>query len=132
MTETAPAGAVADLVADQAFGRTVHQQMWDRKISQRAMAPAIGLDQSTLSKKLRGIRPWTFAEMLKVADYMQMDARDLLTAMWGPDVPPNKLPVRASSGKGSLTHSYLTNYMTVCDGDGQTTDRISGHLQVVA
>jgi transcriptional regulator with XRE-family HTH domain len=74
--------------ADEALGRAIHHAMWDRRVTQLALARELGIQQSTLSKKLRGERPWSVDELIKVADALHMDARDLLTNMWGPPKAP--------------------------------------------
>jgi transcriptional regulator with XRE-family HTH domain len=74
--------------ADKALGRAIHQAMWDQHITQLRLAEALGIDQSALSKKLRGLRPWLFAEFISCADLLGLDARDLLSQMWGPHDAP--------------------------------------------
>ena len=74
--------------ADTALGRVLHQAMWDQRVTQIRLAAELGIDQSALSKKLRGLRPWTFAEFIACADFLGVDARKLLTDMWGPDGRP--------------------------------------------
>lgn len=44
--------------ADQIIGANIHTLMWNRGDKQTALAPAWGMDQTTLSAKLRGKRPW--------------------------------------------------------------------------
>ncbi|HUG50394.1 MAG TPA: helix-turn-helix domain-containing protein [Terrimesophilobacter sp.] len=51
---------------DTEIGRRVFHLMWDRKITQTDMGRIVGVGQSTLSKKLRGERPW-FADELRAA-----------------------------------------------------------------
>ena len=57
--------------ADAAVGRRVHMLMWDRQLTQTALAPRLGIEQSALSKKLRGQRGWSVDELLAVAAYLQ-------------------------------------------------------------
>jgi transcriptional regulator with XRE-family HTH domain len=83
--------------ADVALGRTIHQAMWDQRITQTRLAVALGIDQTTLSKKLRGTRPWTVRELIDVADALHIDARELLARMWGPDNPPRSINFHGSS-----------------------------------
>jgi len=103
--------------ADEALGRIIHMAMWDHGIKQVDFAPKLGIDQSALSKKLRGVRPWMFAEFIAAADLLNVDARDLLATMWGtaptgaPTVLPATQPVKpqASPGKPERrkTHRLL-------------------------
>ncbi len=67
--------------ADVALGRVLHSVLFVRDILQIDLAPKLGLDQSTLSKKLRGIRPWTFAEFLAIAELLSIEPADLLADM---------------------------------------------------
>jgi len=41
--------------------------MWRTRVTQTRLAEVLGLDQSTLSKKLRGKRPWSVDELVRVA-----------------------------------------------------------------
>jgi len=73
----------------KAFGRTVYMTMFDKRIKQTALARETGIEQSLLSKKLHGKRPWTLDELIRVADALRVDARDLLGQMWGEPGEPN-------------------------------------------
>jgi BetR domain len=89
--------------ADVALGRVIHQAMWDQRITQTRLAVLLGIDQSTLSKKLRGERPWSVRELIDVADALHMDARDLLARMWPPDgpiFPPGNIDFHGSASYG--------------------------------
>jgi transcriptional regulator with XRE-family HTH domain len=83
--------------ADVALGRVIHQAMWDQRITQTRLAVLLGIDQSTLSKKLRGERPWSVRELIDVADALRLDARELLARMWPPDEPPRTINFHGSS-----------------------------------
>jgi transcriptional regulator with XRE-family HTH domain len=87
---------------DEAFGRTVHMVMFDKRVTQSQLAQQIGVDQSTLSKKLRGKRSWTLDEMISVADALRVDARDLLSSMWSDPGTPQ------AAERGDLTNPYLS------------------------
>ncbi len=52
---------------DTLVGRKVHMMMWDRRISQTALGRQVGIDQSSLSKRLRGERNWTLDDLRAVA-----------------------------------------------------------------
>ena len=52
---------------DALVGRKVHMMMWDRRISQTALGKMVGIDQSSLSKRLRGERNWTLDDLRGVA-----------------------------------------------------------------
>lgn len=45
--------------------------MWDRQVKQAELASRLGIQQSALSKKLRGHRPWTVDELLTTAAFLQ-------------------------------------------------------------
>ena len=57
--------------ADAEVGRAVHMLMWDRQVKQAELASRLGIQQSALSKKLRGHRPWTVDELLTTAAFLQ-------------------------------------------------------------
>ncbi|WP_369408644.1 helix-turn-helix domain-containing protein [Cellulomonas triticagri] len=50
-----------------AIGERVHQLMWRQRVSQTALAPRIGMQQASLSRKLRGERPWFAEDLIAVA-----------------------------------------------------------------
>ena len=52
---------------DTLVGRRVHMMMWERRITQTALGREVGIDQSSLSKRLRGERNWTLDDLRAVA-----------------------------------------------------------------
>lgn len=52
---------------DAELGRRVAILLWDQKVSQTELSGKLGIDQSALSKKLRGARPWSAREVAVVA-----------------------------------------------------------------
>ncbi len=62
---------------DAIIGRRVHHMMWDRKITQTALAGVLGLQQSALSRKLRGERGWSSDELVAVAGTLHTNVADL-------------------------------------------------------
>lgn len=67
MSTTSPAPISDGEIDDAYIGRRVHQLMWDQHISQTALAPQLGMDQSTLGKRLRGTVGWPGPLLVKVA-----------------------------------------------------------------
>ena len=57
----------APVSLDEIVGRNVHMLMWDRQITQVKLGNAVGIDQSSLAKKLRGKRGWSLDEVNAVA-----------------------------------------------------------------
>lgn len=55
--------------------------MWDRRISGRSMAGHLGIDESTMARKLRGNRKWTLDEVLTVARVLDVPVAVLLPEM---------------------------------------------------
>lgn len=64
--------------ADAAVGRRVHMLMWDRQVKQAELAMQLGIQQSALSKKLRGHRPWSLDELLTAARWLDTTAAYLI------------------------------------------------------
>lgn len=48
-------------------GERIHMLMWRGGLSIRAMGPRVGVDQSSLSKKIRGKSPWYLHEIRSIA-----------------------------------------------------------------
>jgi len=109
--------------ADEAFGRVIHMAMFDRRISQTKLAASLGISQSTLSKRLRGERPWSLTDTIQVADALRMDLRDLLGDMWGDPGTPST---------GLITHPYPALCVAEFDGTKVITDPLRPHLELVA
>lgn len=52
--------------------------MWRRRIKQTEFATnVLGITQSALSRKLRGDRPFTAAELTKIANALDIDLNEL-------------------------------------------------------
>jgi len=62
------AKVVAPIVdLDEQIGRRVHQVMWDRRMTQTAFAAHIGMDQSSVAKRLRGKLGWGAVHLVQAA-----------------------------------------------------------------
>lgn len=57
---------------DAEIGRRIFHLMWDRKITQTEMGRVVGVGQTTLSKKLRGERPWYTTELRAAASMLDV------------------------------------------------------------
>lgn len=56
---------------DAEVGRRVHMLMWDQGVTQTAFGKLVGIDQSSLAKKLRGQRGWSLDEVRDVAQALR-------------------------------------------------------------
>ena len=91
--------------ADADVGRTVHMLMWDRQVKQTDLAARLGIQQSALSKKLRGHRPWSVDEMLIVARELKTTVAYLVGEIDDPLCTPRDLnpePTDSEVGPGVL------------------------------
>lgn len=61
-------------------GRNVRAEMARADVTQTALASAIGLSQSALSKRLRGVIPFDINELTAVADHLGVEVTTLLPA----------------------------------------------------
>jgi DNA-binding Xre family transcriptional regulator len=52
--------------------------MFRKRVSQTKLGPSVGMSQSLLSKKLRGVVPWSVVELLLVANALEVDPGELL------------------------------------------------------
>jgi transcriptional regulator with XRE-family HTH domain len=64
-TSAAVVAPIADL--DVQIGRRAHQLMWDRQMTQTAFAARVGMDQSSVAKRLRGKLGWSAAHLVQAA-----------------------------------------------------------------
>ncbi|WP_367118323.1 helix-turn-helix domain-containing protein [uncultured Microbacterium sp.] len=57
---------------DEAIGRRVHALMWERRVTNRSMAPHLGMDESGLGRRLRGERGWSAEQVWSAASYLNV------------------------------------------------------------
>ncbi len=77
-TESAVAGAGVERSIDEQIGEIVHHVMWRKRVSQVAIAPALGIGQSAVSRKLRGQNPWSVADLYAAAGALGVEVGELL------------------------------------------------------
>jgi len=53
---------------DVLIGQRVHHVLWRRKLQQREVASALGITQSTLSRRLRGESAWFAGDLVVLAE----------------------------------------------------------------
>lgn len=88
------------MTATAYVGKQVHNLLWDKRIPQKSLAEHLGISESTLSKKLRGDRPWTIEELLTAAKFLDAPIGDLLPTTRGKFVDmydPTLLPMLAAA-----------------------------------
>jgi DNA-binding XRE family transcriptional regulator len=66
------------MTVDAEVGKSLHLVMWQRGITQEWLARELGVNQSTMSRKIKGRAPWTLAEVYIVARALDLNVRDLL------------------------------------------------------
>lgn len=72
---------------DAAVGRRVHMLMWDRRVTQTALGRTIGMDQSSMSKRLRGDRGWSLDDLRAVATALDTTIGYLVGETPAPTIP---------------------------------------------
>ena len=77
---------------DARVGRLVHTMMWDKRLTQTVVAARLGIQQSALSKKLRGDRGWSTQELVMLAQVLDTTASYLLGETSDPTRPPGDDP----------------------------------------
>ena len=108
---------------DTQVGKRIHSRMWDRHITQTAMAPRLGMTQSGLSKKLRGDRPWTLDELYRAADALGCTLEELLPRMDSNQQPSDYRTCSAEviqlrpRGSASVTVRESGDYRTLFGDD---------------
>lgn len=68
---------------DAAIGERVHTLMWRHRFTQLDFAARIGVTQPTLSRKLRGDRPWAAGEIAAAAEALDVSVEYLFFG-WAP------------------------------------------------
>ena len=63
---------------DELIGEKVHGALWRRRLRQVDLAPALGIDQSALSRKIRGHTSWSASDVLRAADRLGVTMASLL------------------------------------------------------
>lgn len=80
---------VAKLSADKAIGLTVAQHLSILGIMHSEAGAALGISQSSLSKKLNGLIGWSATELLRVANYLGVTVNDLMPS-WHEKAPESE------------------------------------------
>lgn len=66
------------MTVDEVVGERVHQIMWRKRLQQIDVAPAAGMDQSGLSKRIRGKRAWSVEDIIRIAAALDVDPTELI------------------------------------------------------
>lgn len=67
------------------IGRRVHQLMWDRHVSQTEFGKRIGMDQSSVAKRLRGNLGWSATHIKQAAAALDTTAAYLFGETANPE-----------------------------------------------
>jgi DNA-binding Xre family transcriptional regulator len=59
-------------------GARIHDLMWRKRINQTQLGQVLGVTQTAASKKLRGDVGITIPELLRIAEFLEVDPIDLL------------------------------------------------------
>ncbi|WP_353615667.1 helix-turn-helix transcriptional regulator [Leifsonia sp. ALI-44-B] len=65
--------------------------MWDQKITQTALGNMIGMEQSSVGKRLRGERGWSIANLLATARALNTTVAYLVGEVDDPECTPSDL-----------------------------------------
>lgn len=63
---------------DEILGEHIHVLLRRRGLSQKMLALHLNVTQTTVSNKLKGIRPWTLNDIVKTAAFLGMPPFSLL------------------------------------------------------
>lgn len=63
---------------DELIGERVHAAMWRARITQKQLAEALGLDQGSVSRRLRGKAPWRASDVVTAASLVGVDPSELM------------------------------------------------------
>lgn len=76
---------------DAFIGRRVHQLMWDQKLTQTKVGELLGMDQSSVAKRLRGKLGWSASLLVETARVLDTTVSYLVGETDGPDSNPRNL-----------------------------------------
>lgn len=71
------------MTTNEAIGQRVHSLMWNQRITQEALALALGISQTAVSKKVRGKRPWSVDELLAASIVLGTKPSEILASVSG-------------------------------------------------
>lgn len=84
---TVETGRLVDLKrrSNALIGERVHQHMWREGRTQKQLASLLGVDQGSVSKRLRGKTDWTAPEVAVAAAWLGVAIADLVPDVVFPD-----------------------------------------------
>lgn len=101
-----------ELPIDDAFiGRRVHQLMWDKHMTQAELGASLGMDQSTVAKRLRGKVGWPATLLVRTADVLSTSVAYLVGEVDSAEPPTRAVEHRRSNvmpivPRRTMTHSH--------------------------
>jgi transcriptional regulator with XRE-family HTH domain len=63
---------------DVRIGERVRLALWRARITQQQLADALGLDQASVSRRLRGVTSWKVTEVAVAAELLSLPVYDLM------------------------------------------------------
>jgi len=90
---------------DAEIGEKAHMLMWRRGITQIALGEQLGVDQSSIAKRLKGKRKWTTGEVVALARALRTTVAFLYGETSNPDGPDNG----SSETPSKITFGLLAN-----------------------
>lgn len=71
------------MTTNEQVGAAVHQVMWRQRITQETVAKALGLNQATISKKVRGRAPFSIDELITISRVLGVKPSEILASIKG-------------------------------------------------
>lgn len=99
---------------DAKVGANVHSLLWNRRIQQKTLAGQMGLTESVLSKKLRGLSGWSATQVQIAADFFEIDPGRLYQLPSQPKVQP-QLTLITGEGRTSYPTTPMLTTVTTSD-----------------
>lgn len=87
MSSTQATSVIESIDIDAQIGRRVHQLLWDRHLTQTEFGRLIGMDQSSVAKRLRGKLGWSAAQVKAAAAVLRTSVSDLYGESASPSHP---------------------------------------------
>lgn len=71
------------MTTDQEIGAAIREAMFHKRITQTRLGAVLGIDQTTVSKKIHGKRPFLAAELFQVSAVLETPMSEILKGVKG-------------------------------------------------
>lgn len=106
MTDIAARGAAVSQTATVRVAAEIRSLMARYGVTQKDLQQVLGLSQTGVSKRLRGLTPWDINELWSVAEYFKISIDELISAAAKPHRAGPDLTYRTDNDGNLPTRGY--------------------------